>query len=111
MAMATSSPELFISCVSTFATTGNNVGVATVVGSAAFNILMIPALCGLFTKTAVELKAWPIVRDCTFYGASVILLMAVIYDDQIMWYEAASMVVTYGLYLLCNKNFSKFLEP
>lgn len=47
MAAATSSPELFINCIGTFITKGD-LGVGTVVGSAVFNILAVPACCGLF---------------------------------------------------------------
>lgn len=47
MAAATSSPELFINCVGTFVTKGD-LGVGTIVGSAVFNILAVPACCGLF---------------------------------------------------------------
>lgn len=101
MAMATSSPELFISCVGTFITEGD-IGVGTIVGSAVFNILAVPACCGLFTRTAVQLDWWSVSRDCTFYGFSVIALIAVIYDNQIMWYEAAFLVAAYGVYLICN---------
>nr|CAD7458344.1 unnamed protein product [Timema tahoe] len=47
MAAATSSPELFINSVGTFITEGD-IGVGTIVGSAVFNILAVPACCGLF---------------------------------------------------------------
>lgn len=47
MAAATSSPELFINCIGTFVTQGD-LGVGTVVGSSVFNILAVPACCGLF---------------------------------------------------------------
>lgn len=47
MAAATSSPELFINIVGTFITEGD-LGVGTIVGSAVFNILAVPACCGLF---------------------------------------------------------------
>lgn len=47
MAAASSSPELFINCVGTFVTKGD-IGVGAVVGSAVFNILAVPAVCGLF---------------------------------------------------------------
>lgn len=101
MAMATSSPELFINCVGTFITEGD-IGVGTIVGSAVFNILAVPACCGLFTRTAIQLDWWSVSRDCTFYGFSVIALIVVIYDNQIMWYEAAILVASYGIYLICN---------
>lgn len=48
MAAATSSPELFINSVGTFITK-SDIGVGTVVGSAVFNVLAVPACCGLFT--------------------------------------------------------------
>lgn len=47
MAAASSSPELFINIVGTFVTEGD-LGVGTIVGSAVFNILAVPACCGLF---------------------------------------------------------------
>jgi hypothetical protein len=49
MAMASSSPELFINCVGTFVTEGD-IGVGAVVGSAVFNVLAVPACCGLFAN-------------------------------------------------------------
>jgi Ca2+/Na+ antiporter len=103
MAMATSAPELFISCIGTFITEGD-IGVETIVGSAVFNVLAVPACCGILTRTSIQLKWWPITRDCIFYGLSVIGLIAVIYDYQIMWYEAACLVAAYGVYLFCNES-------
>lgn len=47
MAAAASSPELFINMVGTFITK-SDLGVGTIVGSAVFNILAVPACCGLF---------------------------------------------------------------
>lgn len=49
MAAASSSPELFINIVGTFVTEGD-LGVGTIVGSAVFNILAVPACCGLFAS-------------------------------------------------------------
>lgn len=49
MAAASSSPELFINVVGTFVTEGD-LGVGTIVGSAVFNILAVPACCGLFAN-------------------------------------------------------------
>lgn len=46
MAAATSSPELFINVVGTFVTEGD-LGVGAVLGSAVFNILAVPAFCGI----------------------------------------------------------------
>lgn len=49
MAAAVSGPDLFINIVGTFITEGD-IGVGTVVGSAVFNGLAVPAFCGLFAK-------------------------------------------------------------
>jgi Ca2+/Na+ antiporter len=99
MAMATSAPELFVSCIGTFITEGD-VGVGTIVGSANFNILAVPACVGLFTRTAVQLEWWSVTRDCLFYGLSVIGFIIVIFDSRVMWYEAVFLCVAYGVYLL-----------
>ena len=101
MAMATSSPELFINCWGTFITEGD-IGVGAIVGSAVFNILAVPACCGLFTRAGIQLDWWSVSRDCTCYGFSVIALIATIYDNVIMWYEAAFLVFSYGIYLISN---------
>lgn len=101
MAMTTSSPELVVTCVGTFITEGD-IGVGTVVGSAVFNILAVPAICAFFTKKTVQLESRSLRRDCIFYGCSIFALIAVIYDNQIMWYEAACLIVVYGIYLICN---------
>jgi len=47
MAAASSSPELFVNVIGTFVTEGD-LGVGTIVGSAVFNILAVPACCALF---------------------------------------------------------------
>ena len=54
MAAASSSAELFINCVGTFVTKGD-LGVGTVVGSAVFNILAVPACCGLLGGQVIYL--------------------------------------------------------
>lgn len=49
MAAATSSPELFINSIGTFITK-SDLGVGTIVGAAVFNVLCVPACCGIFAK-------------------------------------------------------------
>ncbi|XP_037036728.1 sodium/potassium/calcium exchanger 3-like isoform X2 [Bradysia coprophila] len=104
MAAATSSPELFINCVGTFITKGD-IGVGTVVGSAVFNILAVPACCGLFAGQIVNLDWWPVSRDCLMYGVAVISLIGVLYDGIVMWYEGLALVLAYFFYIVvmyCN---------
>ncbi|KAK3922927.1 Sodium/potassium/calcium exchanger 5 [Frankliniella fusca] len=109
MAAATSSPELFINLVGTFVTEGD-IGVGAVVGSAVFNILAVPACCGLFAGTAVALDWWPVTRDCAAYGVTVVLLILTLRDGRVEWYEALLLVSVYLLYLLAmcyNSSMSK----
>ncbi|XP_063918132.1 sodium/potassium/calcium exchanger 3-like [Zophobas morio] len=99
MAMASSSPELFINCVGTFVTEGD-IGVGAVVGSAVFNVLAVPACCGLFANMVVYLEWWPISRDSMMYGVSVILLISFLRDGRIYLYEAFALILVYAIYIL-----------
>ncbi|XP_055536308.1 sodium/potassium/calcium exchanger 3-like [Wyeomyia smithii] len=111
MAAASSSPELFINCVGTFVTKGD-IGVGAVVGSAVFNILAVPAVCGLFGGQVVQLKWWPVTRDSMMYGIAVIGLITVLSDGKVMWYEALILVLAYTFYITamyCNDSISRFM--
>ncbi|XP_012348110.1 sodium/potassium/calcium exchanger 3 isoform X2 [Apis florea] len=103
MATASSSPELFINIVGTFITEGD-LGVGTIVGSAVFNILAVPACCGLFANQILNLEAWPVTRDTIAYAITVLLLILTLQDGRIEWYEALILVLSYFLYILDIKN-------
>nr|CAD7575830.1 unnamed protein product [Timema californicum] len=98
MAAATSSPELFINSVGTFITEGD-IGVGTIVGSAVFNILAVPACCGLFAGQVLKLDWWPLTRDCLMYGVTVVVLILTLNDERVEWYEALMLVSMYILYI------------
>lgn len=98
MAAATSSPELFINSVGTFITK-SDIGVGTVVGSAVFNVLAVPACCGLFTGQVIKLDWWPISRDCFMYAVSVVSLIIVLHDGTVMWYEGLVLALAYFIYI------------
>lgn len=98
MAAAASSPELFINAVGTFLTK-SDIGVGTIVGSAVFNILAVPACCGLFAGQVIFLDWWPVSRDSLMYAVSVISLIVVLQDGKIMWYEALALVLAYMIYI------------
>lgn len=139
MAAAASSPELFINCVGTFITK-SDLGVGAIVGSAVFNVLAVPACCGLFAgkvRTAllrfreetfrfqqsertfhstilifqvIFLDWWPVSRDCLMYGVSVISLIITLQDGIVMWYEALLLVFFYVIYI-AGMNDSHFFFP
>ncbi|XP_022904844.2 sodium/potassium/calcium exchanger 4-like [Onthophagus taurus] len=99
MAIASSSPELFINSVGTFITEGD-IGVGTVVGSAVFNVLAVPAFCGLCANMVVQLEWWPITRDCTVYAVSVIMLITVLFDGIVRLNDSIMLICTYIIYLI-----------
>lgn len=99
MAAAVSSPELVLNFIGTFVTKGD-IGIATTVGSAMFNVLAVPACCGLFAVKYFQLDWWPITRDCCLYLAAVLILVAILWDGQVWWYEALLLILAYFGYML-----------
>nr|XP_039274821.1 sodium/potassium/calcium exchanger 4-like [Styela clava] len=108
MAAGSSAPELFISIIGVFVARGD-VGVGTIVGSAVFNILVIIGLCALFCSEAVPLHWWPLMRDSSYYGIAIAVLIAVIHDSYVSWYESLVMLILYVGYILIMK-FNTSLE-
>ncbi|XP_036171703.1 sodium/potassium/calcium exchanger 4 isoform X2 [Myotis myotis] len=102
MAAGSSTPELFASVIGVFITHGD-VGVGTIVGSAVFNILCIIGVCGLFAGQVVQLTWWAVCRDSVYYTLSVIVLIAFIYDEEIVWWEGLVLIILYGFYILIMK--------
>ncbi|XP_044751540.1 sodium/potassium/calcium exchanger 3 isoform X2 [Coccinella septempunctata] len=114
MAAATSAPELFVNVIGTFITEGD-IGVGTIVGSAVFNILAVAACCGIGAGMCgvkvVPLDWWPLTRDCLAYGITVSLLICIIHDERVEWYEALTLVLLYIVYILImyfDKSIQKF---
>ena len=104
LAAGSSAPELFTSVADTFAAKegegGAGFGLGTIVGSAMFNILVIVALSAAVVPGAVKVDPRPIIRDCSFYGASLVALMVTMRDGKIEKDEAGAMVGMYALYIL-----------
>ncbi|KAL6254193.1 hypothetical protein P5V15_014815 [Pogonomyrmex californicus] len=112
MAAASSSPELFINAIGTFVTEGD-LGVGTIVGSAVFNILAVPACCALFANEVLNLEWWPVSRDTLAYAFTVLLLILTLRDGRIEWYEALILVACYILYIsaMCfNHRINNFVR-
>lgn len=100
MAVGTSSPELYSAIIGSFVTEGD-IGVGAIVGSAVFNILGVTSVTGIYLLyTTAQLEWYPIVRDCLLYVASVSVLAACIADSTVHWYEAASLLVLFCVYVL-----------
>uniref|UniRef100_A0A1A9W8U0 Sodium/potassium/calcium exchanger 5 n=1 Tax=Glossina brevipalpis TaxID=37001 RepID=A0A1A9W8U0_9MUSC len=109
MAAATSAPELFVNVIGTFITEGD-IGVGTIVGSAVFNILAVAACCGIGAGMTIPLDWWPLTRDSIAYGITVAILICVMHDERVEWYEALILVSLYAVYLAVmyfDKTFQK----
>ncbi|XP_046898160.1 sodium/potassium/calcium exchanger 5 [Hypomesus transpacificus] len=99
MAAGSSAPELVTAFLGVFVTKGD-IGVSTIVGSAVYNLLGICAACGLLTSVVGRLTCWPLFRDCLAYGISVSAVIAIISDNKVYWYDAACLLLVYGLYIV-----------
>ncbi|XP_077568719.1 sodium/potassium/calcium exchanger 5 [Stigmatopora nigra] len=99
MAAGSSAPELVTAFLGVFVTKGD-IGVSTIVGSAVYNLLGICAACGLLASMAGRLTCWPLFRDCLAYGISVAAVIAIISDNKVYWYDAACLLLVYGVYIV-----------
>lgn len=97
MAAGGSAPELFTSIVGT-CVAENEVGFATIVGSAVFNVLFVIGLCSLVAPSDIKLTWWPLARDCSYYVAGLALLAIFAADQVITLVEALVLFAAYLLY-------------
>uniref|UniRef100_A0A182JHY5 Sodium/calcium exchanger membrane region domain-containing protein n=1 Tax=Anopheles atroparvus TaxID=41427 RepID=A0A182JHY5_ANOAO len=99
MATATSMPEFFTNTISTLAV-DSDIGLGTIMGSMLFNTLGVAALVGLLTKMHVQLEWWPLTRDSIIVSISTTLLVVVVWDGRVEWYEAMLFTITLVLYFV-----------
>ncbi|XP_033341291.2 sodium/potassium/calcium exchanger 4 [Megalopta genalis] len=99
LAMASSLPEMFVNVIGTFLTE-SDIGVGTVVGSAVFDTFATPAVGALTAVHAVPLEWRVLTRDCAMFIISVAVLVIIIWDGVIEWYEAAILLVLLLVYLI-----------
>ena len=103
MAAGGSAPELFTSIIGVFIAV-SDVGIGTIVGSAVFNVLFVIAACAFASAKALDLTAWPLIRDTTFYSIALMMLVGFFGDDTIEWWEALILFAWY----FCYVGFMKF---
>ncbi|CAO1410971.1 unnamed protein product [Diamesa tonsa] len=113
MAAGSSAPELATVIIGVFFAK-DDIGVSGVIGSAVFNIMFVISVCALCSGTVSQLNWWPLVRDCTFYSISILIMLIVIWNDIISWPEALVMLVFYVVYCVAlhfNSSLEKWAEP
>ncbi|XP_054157140.1 sodium/potassium/calcium exchanger 3-like [Oppia nitens] len=117
MAIGTSAPELFTSIIGVFVSQ-DDIGVGTILGTAVFNLIVIPAACGfaviLYCPKTPEISRFPILRDSIFYILTIIALILCIKDNQVDWIESLTLISLFMMYLVImymNTYYMRLLGP
>lgn len=79
-----------------------------------FNIMFVISVCCLCSGTVSQLNWWPLVRDCTFYSISILIMLIVICNEIISWPEALFMMIFYVIYCIAlhfNTALEKWTQP
>ncbi|KAJ2954288.1 hypothetical protein O0L34_g2537 [Tuta absoluta] len=103
MSVATSCPEFFVNLISTFLTE-SDMGIGTIVGSGIFNALGVAAIGALAAIRPIKIEMRPVTRDVLIYMVNVSVLVAIVWDGQVDWYEAIVLGVLYVTYFIIMFN-------
>jgi K+-dependent Na+/Ca+ exchanger-like protein len=100
MAMGSSAPEICIALIAVFiGGSHGEVGIGTIVGSAVFNILVITGASALVAgQLAMNIES--VQRDIAFYIISILLLLFVFWNGEILIWESILLLVAYVVYLV-----------
>ena len=66
-------------------------------------MIFFSGMCALFSTSCLVLTWWPLLRDCTFYSTSLVTLVLFFTDQEIPWYESATLLGIYGSYVFFMK--------
>ncbi|MEM7111256.1 MAG: calcium/sodium antiporter [Chloroflexota bacterium] len=110
MAMGSSAPELAIALLALFKGSGehSDLGIATIVGSAVFNVLVITGVSAIARPAVVSWRV--VVRDVVMYVASIALLLTTFADGNITLLEAFAFMGVYFIYLIVLFNWKSGVE-
>lgn len=108
MAAGASSPELFASLVGVL--TNSEVGVGTVVGSELFNMLVIIGGVCLVTPKALQLDWRPLSREVFFFSLSLVLVLWVLWDEEVQTTEALVLLAGYAGYVVVCATFKPLVR-
>ena len=118
-AVASSLPELLISFLFLFYfedLEGFSAGYATIIGSAAFNICIIPCIAALTffyfnDRDSIKLNSDVIVQDSLFNVISIISLGLIFYFEKISPINSLLLIIIYFVYIYSIFKFRKKLLP
>ncbi|CAB3252829.1 unnamed protein product [Arctia plantaginis] len=83
---------------------GSDMGIGTIVGSAIFNALGVAAIGGLAAIRPIKIDSRAVTRDVIIYMFNVGVLVILVWDGQIDWYEALVLGILYVLYFVLMFN-------
>jgi cation:H+ antiporter len=109
-AIASSFPELMIALFSVILFKQFEVGIGTIVGSAYFNLLIIPGVSLLLTPKLIKISKDVIYRDFLFYIISVLILIIIVLITK-TWgiLIAIILIIPYIIYIyILSLDTSKF---
>jgi Ca2+/Na+ antiporter len=111
MAFGSAAPEIVVNAVTTIKQAASkkhgpgsdepSIGVGAIIGSGIIAFLLIPGVCALSVTDDIQLrlKRRPLLRDVGTYAISLGLLCLFFADGVIQFYEAATLVCVYGVYV------------
>ena len=101
MAMGSSAPELSIALIALFAGGGehSDVGIATIVGSAVFNVLVITGVSAVVAG-GLHIHVFAVRRDIFYYLVSIAYLAVVFFDGKVSLIEAIAGLAGYAAYMV-----------
>ncbi len=109
-AIASSFPEFCVAVIAVLLIGRAEVGIASVVGSALYNVLVIPAAAGLVAASPMVISREVVWRDNIFYLAVTILLCAMLWFFPNEWGAgvASLFLIAYLAYIfLLQRDFKK----
>lgn len=107
-ALGTSAPEISISIIGLYILQENPaLGMATIIGSAIFQITVVIGIPILYAKKSIEIEAKGLLRTASIYGGSVVLLWMFVQNDYALsWIELIVLSlyhITYITFLIIKK--------
>lgn len=111
-AIASSFPEFAVAIIAVLLIGKAEVGVATVIGSALYNVLIIPAASGLVAVTPMLISHEVVWRDSVYYLVTVILLtmMILIFPEWGVGVAVIFLITYIGYILLLQKHYHAHQE-
>ncbi|KOB75506.1 Uncharacterized protein OBRU01_07618 [Operophtera brumata] len=88
----------------------SDMGIGTIVGSAIFNALGVAAIGGLAAIRPIAIGMRPVTRDVVIYMVNVSVLVVIVWDGQVDWYEAVVLGVLYILYFILMFNSMRLFD-